>query len=115
MKLLLILAVVIAFPVALFFVLRMLARRWSRTHSAHPYAVTITPAGLVVYGCVALALFYALAAYQLHRDSGVGGFIHTHGGIPAAVAVICIIGGLTEAALRYFGYSTTRTKDKPDV
>jgi len=114
-KLLLVLAIVIGFPVALFFVLRALARRWTRTHSAHPYAATITPAGLVIYGCVALALFYSLAAYQLHRDSGAAGFIHTHGGIPAAVAVICIVGGLAEAALRYFGYSTTRTKDKRDV
>jgi drug/metabolite transporter (DMT)-like permease len=104
------LALFVAFPVALFFALRWPARRWLKRHQSNPLAVTIRPSGVIVYTCLIVAMTAMLSVYQLQPDSRLGTFLHQPGGLVTAILVLAIVSGVVEAVLRRLGHPTTRAK-----
>jgi ATP-dependent Clp protease adaptor protein ClpS len=92
MALLLLLGIFVLGPVALFFGLRWLARRWLRSSPAHPYAVKVTPWGFVVTACTTLVLLYGAVEYQLEPDSALGAFLHEPGGVVMGLFVLLLVG-----------------------
>ena len=90
-------------PMALFFALRWLARRWLRNRSAHPFAAKITGSGLVLYAVLTLALLGIPLTYELRPNSAFGVFFHEPGGVLIGLVVVVLVVGFVERYLRKIG------------
>jgi len=108
-------AIFVAFPVALFFGLRWLARRWLRHHPSAEATAQLTPTGYALYGCFVLVLLVFAAAHELESTGPLGAFLHRPGGALTALLLAIFAQGIAAEVLRRSGYPTTRVKGARDV
>jgi hypothetical protein len=105
------LAIFVVFPIALFFALRRLARQWLRRHPRADVArAVITPTGYALSGCLTLVLLVGIAARQLEPNGPLGQFLNRPSGLLAGTVVVLLGFSIAGATLDKLGYPTTRRR-----
>jgi hypothetical protein len=104
------LSVLLLIMVTLFFAGRWLSRYWSQRHPTSHAVAEVTPTGMVLYGCLVLALVVGAAVRKADPDGPLGLFLNSRDGLQIAIVVAVVIFALAWTALELLGHSPIRRK-----
>lgn len=90
---------------------RKLSRAIEKQASDNDLALSITPAGTVLFACIVAFWIICVAARKLAPEGHLGAFVNTSDGVAVVLIGSVVFSGVAGAILEKLGYPIARKKE----